>query len=314
MSTGLIVTDLDGTLLDKRGRVSARNRAALHAAHAAGWHVAIATGRTWAESHAAIDCVSEDAFFIGAAGASLHAAGDGRVLSTRTIGAELATAVASRIVASGHRAHLLLDPSQAGHDYLFVGTAPLDPATEWWLTSHPVQARDWHALPDDAHDHLHSRVLRVGTVGPERHMHALAEAVTREFCGQLAVRQWMALTAEEAALAEGQTNMLEIFTAGVDKWTMALEIAGRLGVGADRIVALGDGLNDADLLRNAGLSIAMANADPRVAVHAHERTASNDDDGVALAVERLLAGTLQVPRVGAPPVPAAARPFRTLAP
>ncbi|MFM8817975.1 MAG: HAD family hydrolase, partial [Phycisphaerales bacterium] len=84
---GLIVTDLDGTLLDRRGRVSPRNRAALAAARAAGWHVAIATGRTWRESHRATDCVAEDALFIGAGGASLHEAGSGRTIATMTVDA-----------------------------------------------------------------------------------------------------------------------------------------------------------------------------------------------------------------------------------
>ncbi|MFM9170241.1 MAG: HAD family hydrolase, partial [Phycisphaerales bacterium] len=84
---GLIVTDLDGTLLDRRGRVSPRNRAALAAARAAGWQVATATGRTWRESHRATDCVAEDALFIGAGGASLHEAGSGRTIATMTVDA-----------------------------------------------------------------------------------------------------------------------------------------------------------------------------------------------------------------------------------
>ncbi len=298
MSKGLIVTDLDGTLLDPAGRVSPRNRAALRAAHAAGWHVAIATGRTWAESHAAVDCVAEDAFFIGAAGASLHEAGSGRVLATRTIHAERATILAERIVASGHRAHILLDPSRAGHDYLFVGTAPLDPATRWWLTEHPIQARDWHALPGDAHEHLDARVLRVGTVGPERDMEALAAECERDHGAHLTVRQWMALTADEALRAEGRTHMLEVFAAGVDKWTMALEIASRVGLDAGRIVAIGDGLNDLGMVRNAGLGIAMGNADPRLVAVARERTARHDEDGVAVAVERLLEGAVAPARAG----------------
>lgn len=299
MSKGLIVTDLDGTLLDAAGRVSPRNRAALRAAHAAGWDVAIATGRTWAESHAAVDCVAEDAFFIGAAGASLHEAGSGRVLVTRTIGGDRAAALAERIVASGHRAHILLDPSQAGHDYLFVGTAPLDPATRWWLTEHPIEARDWHALPGDAHEHLDARVLRVGTVGPEREMEALAAECERTHGAHLTVRQWMALTAEEALRAEGRTHMLEIFAAGVDKWTMALETAHRLGLGPERIVAIGDGLNDLGMVANAGLGIAMGNADPRLVAVARERTASHTEDGVAVAVEHILAGALLPTRAGA---------------
>jgi hydroxymethylpyrimidine pyrophosphatase-like HAD family hydrolase len=41
MLPGLLVTDLDGTLLDRRGRVSERNRAALSAARAAGWRISV---------------------------------------------------------------------------------------------------------------------------------------------------------------------------------------------------------------------------------------------------------------------------------
>jgi Cof subfamily protein (haloacid dehalogenase superfamily) len=290
MRPGLIVTDLDGTLLDKRGRVSPRNRLALRAAHDAGWHVAIATGRTWAESHHAIDCVAKDAFFIGAGGASLHEAGSGRVLSTHTIHADLAIQLAARIMDDGHRAHLLLDPSVADHDYLFVGTAELDAATTWWLTEHPIKSHAWQVLPENAPAQLGERVLRVSTIGAEHRLTTLARELEQAFGHQLAIRQWSALTAEEAVRAAPRTHMLEMFSRGVDKWTMSLEIALRLGLEPTDIVALGDGLNDLDLMRNAGKSIAMGNADERILAVAHERTATHDEDGVAVAIERLLLG------------------------
>ncbi|MFM8785518.1 MAG: HAD family hydrolase [Phycisphaerales bacterium] len=89
---GLIVTDLDGTLLDRRGRVSPRNRAALAAARAAGWHVAIATGRTWRESHRATDCVAEDAAWVELANARLPAAL--REIAARTEGNGAISAIA----------------------------------------------------------------------------------------------------------------------------------------------------------------------------------------------------------------------------
>jgi hydroxymethylpyrimidine pyrophosphatase-like HAD family hydrolase len=288
---GLLVTDLDGTLLDRRGHVSPRNRAALAAARAAGWHVVIATGRTWAESHRAIDCVAEDALFIGAAGASLHEAGSGRVLATRTIDARTAVELAHEIIADGHRAHLLLDPSQAGHDYLFCGTAPLDAATEWWLTEHPVRSRDWHAVPEDAHEHLEGRVLRVGTIAVEDALAPLAARIAAARGATLGIRHWSALTSSEAT--GSATHMLEIFAPGTDKWSMAVEAARQLGIPQDAIVAMGDGLNDLDLLSNAGIAVAMGNADPRIAGVAHAHTRNHDEDGVAHAVEALLAGRLR---------------------
>jgi hydroxymethylpyrimidine pyrophosphatase-like HAD family hydrolase len=290
MQPGLLVTDLDGTLLDRRGRVSDRNRAAIAAARAAGWHVAIATGRTWAESHRATDCVAEDALFIGAGGASLHWAGSGEVIATETVDARLALELAHAIVDAGHRAHLLLDPSLAGHDYVFLGTAELDPATRWWLSEHPVTARDWARAPEGAVGELEGRVLRVGTIGPSDDIAPVARRVEERYGPTLAVRHWSALTSEEAI--GSRTHMLEAFSPRADKWSMACVAANRLGVPRDRIVALGDGLNDLELLRNAPIGVAMENADERILGIAAARTASHDADGVAVAVEALLDGRL----------------------
>lgn len=55
-------------------------------------------------------------------------------------------------------------------------------------------------------------------------------------------------------------------------------------------VAIGDDVNDVELVRRAGLGIAVENALPEVKAAANWITASNDDDGVAVALERLLAG------------------------
>ena len=287
---GLIVTDLDGTLLDRRGRVSPRNRAALAAARAAGWHVAIATGRTWRESHRATDCVAEDALFIGAGGASLHEAGSGRTIATMTVDARDALELAHAIIGHGHRAHVLVDPDRAGHDYFFVGTAELDAATRWWLAEHPISSRDWEAAPEDALTHLEGAVLRVGTIGIDDGIAPVARDIEARWGTRLAVRHWSALTAEEAI--GSRTHMLEVFSPRADKWDMACEAARRLGIADRPIVALGDGLNDLSLVRNASIGVAMANADPRIAGVARAHTAAHDDDGVAVAVEALLEGRL----------------------
>jgi hypothetical protein len=287
---GLIVTDLDGTLLGRDGRVSPRNRAALRAAHDAGWHVAIATGRTWAESHRATDCIAEDALFIGVSGAVLHEAGSGRVLDKSVLPPATALELAHAIVGHGHRAHLLLDAEAAGHDYVFLGSAPLDAATTWWLSEHPVESRDWHAAPEDAHAAIDGMVLRVGTVGPTPAMAEVVRDIEARWGGALAVRAWSALVSE--GVVGTSTQMLEVFATGTDKWSMACRAADRLGVPRDRIVAFGDGLNDLEMVRNAPIGVAMANADPRIAAVASARSAAHHEDGVAVAVEALLEGRL----------------------
>lgn len=59
-----------------------------------------------------------------------------------------------------------------------------------------------------------------------------------------------------------------------------------LEIRASRVLAIGDSRNDVPMLRWAGLGIAMANALPEVRDAVATHTASNDDDGVALAIER----------------------------
>ena len=62
-----------------------------------------------------------------------------------------------------------------------------------------------------------------------------------------------------------------------------------LGFTAEEAVAFGDGSNDSEMLRTAGLGVAMGNAMDSVKAVADEITASNDDCGVARTIRRLLA-------------------------
>jgi hydroxymethylpyrimidine pyrophosphatase-like HAD family hydrolase len=62
-------------------------------------------------------------------------------------------------------------------------------------------------------------------------------------------------------------------------------------VAAADVVVFGDEFNDHEMMRWAGHSVAVANAHPATRSLATEVTASNIDDGVAIVIERLLAGT-----------------------
>jgi hydroxymethylpyrimidine pyrophosphatase-like HAD family hydrolase len=84
--------------------------------------------------------------------------------------------------------------------------------------------------------------------------------------------------------------VVEVSAAGVNKAAALKELAADLGVEPDEVVAFGDYPNDLPMLQWAGRSIAPANAHPEVLARVDEVTASNHDDGVALAIERLLAG------------------------
>ena len=60
-----------------------------------------------------------------------------------------------------------------------------------------------------------------------------------------------------------------------------------LNVCAEEVVAFGDNFNDLDMLQYAGLSVAMGNAPDEIKQAAKEVTASNDEDGIALVLNRI---------------------------
>jgi Cof subfamily protein (haloacid dehalogenase superfamily) len=88
----------------------------------------------------------------------------------------------------------------------------------------------------------------------------------------------------------GWTAWLDIAPDGVNKATGLQYVTGRLGVPTSRVLAIGDGRNDIDMLQWAvsggGLGIAMGQAPPEVAEVATERTKTDIDDGVAATLAR----------------------------
>ena len=83
-------------------------------------------------------------------------------------------------------------------------------------------------------------------------------------------------------------SFLEISHPAVHKAATVERLLLAGGIERHEVVAFGDMPNDLELIRWAGLGVAVANAHPAVLAMADEVTGSNDDDGVAQVLERLL--------------------------
>ncbi|PSC69494.1 haloacid dehalogenase-like hydrolase [Micractinium conductrix] len=97
-----------------------------------------------------------------------------------------------------------------------------------------------------------------------------------------------AMFAGRASLTTAISGMLEVLPLGASKGTGVAWLLDRLGVDPAACLALGDGENDVEMLQLAGLGVAMGNAGPPVLAVADAVTASNDEDGVARAIERFV--------------------------
>ncbi len=81
---------------------------------------------------------------------------------------------------------------------------------------------------------------------------------------------------------------IEINAAGVNKGKGLIKLGELLGICREEIMACGDGDNDVEMLREAGFGVAMENAEEEVKRAADYITETNDEDGVAKAIERFV--------------------------
>ncbi|MSQ89801.1 MAG: HAD family phosphatase [Phycisphaerales bacterium] len=288
MQCRILVTDLDGTLLDRGGNVSRRNRDALALARDSGIEVVFATGRSFVECRRVSQEVLGDGVVISAGGAALHDIVTGRCTDRIIISDELVAHCTESLIRHGHLAHLLKDSTQAGYDYLLVGECDLDAASTWWFGIHPVITRAVSQLDDEPSRRSSQleHVLRVGTVARACDLAMVAASIRAEVPERLNIKHWPALVALGTAGID--THLLEIFDADVDKWRMIQRLCKARGIDESEVVTVGDGLNDIGMLAGAAESYAVANAEPSVAVMAKHRAPDHDADALAFVVAEIL--------------------------
>ena len=90
-------------------------------------------------------------------------------------------------------------------------------------------------------------------------------------------------------MPSGRYQFTQMMSSSADKASALHVLLNRWGLSAENVIAFGDDVNDVELLQAAGIGVAVANALDSVKAAADRITASNDDDGVALVLEELLA-------------------------
>ena len=83
-------------------------------------------------------------------------------------------------------------------------------------------------------------------------------------------------------------NNLELNDENATKGNGLMWLADYLCVDREATMAVGDGENDVSMIRMAGVGVAMDNAQDLVKQYADEITLTNDEDGVAAVIERLI--------------------------
>jgi len=289
----LLVIDLDGTLLDPLGAVSDQNREALERADVEALEIIIATGRALSECCHVLDNIGYQGSLISASGALLVAAKDGETLDRRTIDPVLVEPVVEAIHSGQAPALVLKDRHVAGIDYIIVGEHDTHPVSDWWFE---MTGATWCRVDRLENDPWPEATVRVGAVGTPEEFTPVVSKLQQSHGSQLLARHWEAVTSSTHA---GEViHLLEVFHPEADKWTMVRSYCRTQGLNASQTVAVGDGLNDVQLIEQSGLGVAMENADDRVLAVADLVTDSNHQHGVASLIHGLLDRRIELNRAG----------------
>lgn len=270
MTPRLIATDLDGTIVRSDGTISDRTRKALAAAEEAGLVVAFVTGRPPRWMSRVVEETGHRGIAICANGAVVYD------LHTETIVRQhpLEPAVALQLVRDLREAmpeivFAVERGLQFLHEPAYVPRVELPP------DSSVAELEDLLAVP------VVKILARHTGMGPQR----LVETAHQLVGGLVDVAH-----VTFGGDPHNPDGLMEISAAGVTKAFALEHLAVEHGCTAADVVAFGDMPNDLPMITWAGHGVAVANAHADVIAAADEVTASNDDDGVALVIERLLAG------------------------
>ena len=268
----LLAIDVDGTLLDSRGRLPDAHRDALVEASAHGIEIALVTGRSFHFTHGVIDLLPIPLTLIVNNGAVVKRKNGEtewrQVLerdAARRILAEtqhLEDSVAIVFDRPGERQIVFermdwTHPNRRGYyekNKAYIAAAP-SPLADM-LTEDPIQ------------------VMFNGSVEPMRALVAALRAMP------IADRFSVAITEYERR----DFSLVDVNGAGCSKGTTLARLATSRGLTANEVMAVGDNLNDVEMLDFAGTSVVMGNATDALKARGYRLTGTNDEGGLAAAI------------------------------
>lgn len=264
MPVALIATDLDGTLIRSDGIVSERTRMAIRAAQTAGIKVAFVTARPPRDVETLAESLGLTGLAVCCNGALLYDLAKREVVGSHHFEADVGRAIITDLRRWVPGVSFAI---QHGADFSQEHTFP--PYWDDWQAE-PVQ-RVGCAVPL-----LEESVAKIIAHHPSHNAEAMSELVG-------------ARVYDRAQISHSGLPIVELAPAGISKGSGLGFLCNGLGIRSGDVVAFGDMPNDLEMLAFAGHSVAVANAHPRVLGAVKEVTLTNDDDGVAVVIERLLA-------------------------
>ncbi|GAB5054884.1 MULTISPECIES: Cof-type HAD-IIB family hydrolase [Pediococcus] len=278
----IIASDMDGTLLNEKMEVSEENAAAIKQAQSEGVHFIVATGRQLSEAKPLIEKFGIQVPMITLNGAAVYDV-DGKALDM----VPLHRATVTQIMRELNLANLyyevvtadgVVSNSRTMHiQNLAQLLNNLNPDTPFKLAVSLASARvelmdisyvdDYQELIDD-HNVRILKIIAFANEGPKK-LKPVSDKINKKV---------------EVAITSSSRTNIEINNIRAQKGIALQHYADELNIPMSQVMAIGDNLNDASMLRIADTSYAMGNAIPEIKKLANHLTVSNNENGVGKAI------------------------------
>ncbi|MDG4505380.1 Cof-type HAD-IIB family hydrolase [Streptococcus suis] len=263
----LIALDMDGTLLNEQKELKQPQIDAIHQAVEAGVKIVLCTGRPLVGVKPFVEQLgfdTEEEFIIVNNGCSTHSTKDWALIDWEELSAEDVRYLAGFTENDDVQISLFDE-----EDYFVLAEKANDrvnlDASLVGMTPQPIDL-------DEATSGKH-RFFEAMFVGEKEHI-------------DIFENQHNSVLSQHYSTVRSQDYLLEILPNGASKASGLKKLADRLGILPEEIMAMGDANNDLEMIEFAGLGIAMGNANEQVKAIAQDITDTNENNGVAKAIEK----------------------------
>lgn len=263
MTIRLVAMDLDDTLLSDDWTISSRVVQAVQRAQAQGVKMTIATGRMSISARPYAEQLGLDVPVITYHGAMIQHVLSGDILFRRVIPSAVAGEIVWYVAQRGVYVQVYLKDR--------VITTELN---EWSreyarMASVPIEKEDLSSLLSQEPE----GVEKILMMGEEADLDRLAPLLGQRY-------------GEKVHITKSKPHFLEMTDRTVNKGVALAALAEHLGIAQAEVMAIGDSFNDLEMIKYAGIGVAMGNARSEIKEQADIVTVTNQEDGVAEAIER----------------------------
>ena len=268
MQYKVLALDLDGTLLNSKNQVSEKTKRAVWDYIDAGGTVVLASGRptrgVWPAED--LELFQRGGYILAYNGGEIIRCETGRTVYRKDIPADLVPEIIRMVKQAGMETIAYED-----------GYVLLEQVKNLWFDREASVCRmEYKEVPDLA-AYLTFPVVKLLGVGAPEQVLSLEKKAQKAFGSRMDIYR-------------SEDFYLDFMSKGIDKAASLEVLLKSMGLNKDSLMVCGDGYNDISMVTYAGLGVAMGNAVPQVLKAADWVTKSNDEDGIAWALDRFVFG------------------------